>query len=117
MLVGVKRQHKFLRLVGANGAFRNQQRRMPFAQRNADARKKPGTIVPSRIRKNGAQQNAAGIRIQPIIERFDIAAMREILFVAELQFHRNLSVARWFPVLFARARALNLSSEFSSMSA
>jgi hypothetical protein len=46
-----------------------------------------------RVGNHGAQDNAAGLWIDAVVQRFDIAAVRESRFVAQLEFHRHLAIA------------------------
>src|SRR5689334_19692727 len=82
-------EHELLRLVRANCALFHQQRWMTLTQRHPYSRKQSRNNPPVGIRKYSAQKDAAGIRIETVIKRFDIAAMRKARFVSELQFHRN----------------------------
>ena len=66
---------------------------MPLAQRHADARKQTWHDAAVAIWKHGAQQNAAGVGIDTVVERLEVTAMREVLFVGQLQFDRNPAVA------------------------
>src|SRR5256885_1085636 len=72
-----QRQHIFLRLVGADGALGHEQCRMTFAQGNSDAREQTGHYAAVAIRKHRAQKNAAGVRIEPVVERFDMTRSEE----------------------------------------
>ncbi len=65
---GAQRQDKFLRLIGADGAFINEKRWMPFAQRNTDAGENAGHDAPIVILKNGAQEDTTGVGIEAVVE-------------------------------------------------
>src|SRR6185436_18419559 len=58
-----------------------------------DTGKQSGHNATVGIRKDGAQENAASVRVQTIIKRLEVAAVREVRFVGELQFYGNPSVA------------------------
>ena len=62
---------------------------MALAQRHPDARKEPWHDSAVVAWKHRAQENAAGVRIQPVVERLDVAPVREVLFVGQLQFDWN----------------------------
>src|SRR5438445_6053892 len=97
-----QRQHIFLRLVGADGALGHEQSRMTFAQGNSDARKQSGHYAAVAIRKYRAQKNAARVRIEPVVERFDMAPVREVLFVGQLQLDGNLALGVRFQLFDLR---------------
>ncbi len=73
--------------------FLNQHRRMPLARGNANAREQAGHDAAVGIRKNGAQENAAALRVHFVVERLDETLVRKAALVRELHFHRHLAIA------------------------
>src|SRR5690349_13574346 len=62
---------------------------MPVTKRHTDSGKQSRNNPAVPIRKNSTQQNAAGIRIEAVIERLDVTLVWKVSFIGELKLNRD----------------------------
>src|SRR5882724_6758078 len=74
-----------LRLIGAEGLVREQQRLVLATPRDTDARKEAGGQHELRVGEYGPSHHRAGVRIEPIINEIDIALVRKSRFIRQRQ--------------------------------
>src|SRR5262249_41262906 len=92
-------QHELLRLVCADRTLFYKERGVAVAQRDSDSREQARNDASVRIRKDCAQESAASVGIEMVVERLDITLVFEACFVSKLELDRNSSVAISFQFL------------------
>src|ERR1700688_3701848 len=91
-VAGVDDQHEFAHLLGADRGVGNKQRRIGRRARHADAAEHAGREDAVGIIEDGAAANRARRTVDDVVDEIDLALMREILLVDQLERDRNIAV-------------------------
>src|ERR1700688_3123843 len=85
-------EHKFPHLLGADRGVGNEQCRIGWRARHADAAKHAGRENALGIVEEGAAADGARRTVDDVVDEIDLALVREILLVDQLERDRNVAV-------------------------